>query len=123
MTATENLPMAKDRFLSDYLPMTERTFAERLRVVIDADPDLTEAGLARAAGLDNSTIRQLLSGKAKNPRLDTAMKICRALGTTIEHFMGSDLDPTQAEILALYVQLSDAERRILLAAAKGIAAD
>lgn len=102
--------------------MTDRTFSQRLREVIDADPNLTESGLARAAGLDNSTIRQLLSGKAQNPRLDTAMKICRALGTTLEQFMGRDFDPVQAEILDLYVQLSDEERRILLAAAKGIAA-
>jgi len=102
--------------------MTDRTFSERLREVIDADPNLTEAGLARAAGLDNSTIRQLLSGKAQNPRLDTAMKICRALGTTLEHFMGRDIDPVQTEILDLYARLSAEERRILLAAVKGIAA-
>lgn len=67
--------------------MTDRTFAERLRQVIDADPELTEAGLAVKAGLDNSAIRSLMSGRVKNPRFDTAIKICRALGTTVEDFM------------------------------------
>ncbi len=108
---------------SDKIYMDERTFAMRLREAIDANPDLTEAGLARDAGLDNSTIRQLLSGKAKNPRMDTAMKICKALGTTIEDFMGAGRDSVRSEILDLYTQLTEDERRFLLSAAKGIASD
>jgi transcriptional regulator with XRE-family HTH domain len=71
--------------------MPDRTFAERLRRIIDADPDLTVAGLAVRAGLDNSALRSLLSGKSKNPRLDTAMKVCAALGTTLEDFLSGAL--------------------------------
>jgi transcriptional regulator with XRE-family HTH domain len=107
---------------SDYLCMVDRTFAERLRAAIEADDDLTPAGLATKAGLDNSTIRQLLSGKAVNPRVDTAMKICAALGTTLEEFLGLEYDPVQREIVRLYMQLSAEERRLLLGAAQGIAA-
>jgi transcriptional regulator with XRE-family HTH domain len=108
--------------LSDHFNMADRTFAERLRAAIDADPDLTPAGLATKAGLDNSTIRQLLSGKANNPRVDTAMRICAALGTTLEEFLGLEYDPVQREIVRLYMQLSVEERRLLLGAAQGIAA-
>ncbi len=102
--------------------MADRTFAERLRAAIEADPDLTPSGLALKAGLDNSTVRQLLSGKANNPRLDTAMRICAALGTTLEEFLGVEYDPVQREIVRLYTQLTVEERRLLLGAAQGIAA-
>lgn len=108
--------------LSENSGMADRTFAERLRAAIEADPDLTPSSLAVAAGLDNSTIRQLLSGKANNPRVDTAMKICAALGTTLEEFLGVEYDPVQREIVRLYTRLSAEERRLLLGAAQGIAA-
>ena len=123
MYATENFPMAEKSQLIDYYVMSNRTFAERLNSAIESDPDLTAAGLARKADLDNSTIRQLLSGKAQNPRMDTAMKICRAMGTTIEEFMGVSRDPVQAEILDLYTKLSEQERRTLLSAVKGIVSE
>jgi transcriptional regulator with XRE-family HTH domain len=100
--------------------MTEKTFAQRLRFVIDADPDLTEAGLAVRAGLDNSTIRALLAGKTKHPRVDTAMKICAALGTTIEEFMGLPLTPEEREINQLVSQLSADERRLLIGYGEGL---
>jgi DNA-binding Xre family transcriptional regulator len=94
--------------------MTDRTFAERLRAVIDSDPNLTEAGLATRAGLDNSTIRALLAGKTKNVRIDTALKICDALGTTIEEFMGTARSQEERDILRLIGQLPVPMRRQLL---------
>lgn len=103
------------------LAMEQGEFTKRLRARIDADPDLTEAGLATKAGLDNSTVRQLLSGKAKNPRMDTALKICQALGVSLEEFMGAEFDPVQAEILRLLTQLDEPERHALLGAARGLA--
>lgn len=100
--------------------MTDRTFAQKLQAVIDADPNLTEAGLATKAGLSNSVIRKLLAGTTKNPRVDTAMKICSALGTTIEEFMGLPLTPEEREINAVVSELSADERRELLAYGKGL---
>lgn len=100
--------------------MDTRGFVERLRARLDADPDLTASGLATKAGLSNATIRKLLHGKSQSPRIDTAMRICQALGTTLEEFMGLEVDPSRQEILSLYAQLSDDERRMLLAAAKGL---
>jgi transcriptional regulator with XRE-family HTH domain len=79
--------------------MPDRTFAERLRRIIDADPDLTVAGLAVRAGLDNSALRSLLSGKSKNPRLDTAMKVCAALGTTLEDFLSGAFEAGRSPTL------------------------
>jgi transcriptional regulator with XRE-family HTH domain len=101
--------------------MQEQTFAARLRAVIDSDQSLTEAGLATRAGLDNSTIRQLLAGKTKNPRVDTAMKICAALGTTIEEFMGSPQTQEERDILRLISQLPVHLRRQLLGYGQALA--
>ena len=107
--------------------MSDRTFAQRLQRVIDNNPNLTVSGLAVKAGLDNSALRSLLSGRAKNPRLDTAMKVCAALGTTLEDFMSGaydqdpkDADPEAERIRALLSQLSPDERRRLLSYGEGL---
>lgn len=94
--------------------MPDRTFAERLRERINNDPELTEAGLAVKAGLSDSVIRKLLAGNTKNPRVDTARKICQALGTTLEQFMASPLTDEEQEIVDLVSQLPDHLRRQLL---------
>lgn len=107
--------------------MSEPTFAERLQRVIDSDPGLTVAGLAVKAGLDNSSLRSLLSGRVRNPRLDTAIKVCGALGTTLEDFMSGAYEAgrvppdTEAQrIRSLMSQLSPHERRLLLTYGEGL---
>lgn len=107
--------------------MIDRTFAERLRRAIDSDPKLTEAGLATKAGLDNSALRSLLSGRVKNPRLDTAMKVCEALNTTLEDFMSGAFEagrlPADAEdqrIRHLVSQLTIEERVRLVTYGEGL---
>jgi len=94
--------------------MKQRAFADKLRAVIDADPHLTAAGLATKAGLSNATIRKLLSGENQHPRVDTAEKICRALGTTYEDFMREEPTPEEEELLRLVEKLpADLRRRLL----------
>ncbi|KFI34255.1 DNA-binding protein [Haematobacter missouriensis] len=96
-----------------------RDFVDILADRIAADPSLTEAGLAKAAGLDNSTIRQMIRHH-RHPRIDTALKICRALGETVETFMSEQNDPVVSEVLLLLDQLEPAEKAMLLAAARGL---
>ena len=91
-----------------------RVFAERLRARIEADPNLTAAGLAVKAGLDNSTIRQLLSGRIETPTMRTAEKICAALGTTVEEFMSNAETEEEREIVRLVSRLPAHLRRQLL---------
>lgn len=107
--------------------MSDRTFAQRLQAAIDADPNLTPAGLAKQAGLDNSAIRSLLSGKAKNPRVDTAVRICKALGTTLEDFMSGEFqdatvpaDEEERRIRSLLSQLTIEERLRLVTYGEGM---
>lgn len=107
--------------------MNDRTFAQRLQAAINSDPKLTPAGLAKQAGLDNSAIRSLLSGKAQNPRVDTAIKICGALGTTLEDFMSGvfqtsrlPADTEDQNIRTLLSQLTIEERRRLVTYGEGM---
>ncbi len=107
--------------------MTERTFAQRLKAAIDADPHLTEAGLATKAGLSNSVIRKLLKGDTQNPRVDTAIRICAALGTTLEDFMSGAFqdatvpaDAADQRIRHLLSQLTVEERVRLVTYGEGL---
>ncbi|WP_121068286.1 helix-turn-helix domain-containing protein [Chachezhania antarctica] len=107
--------------------MPEPTFSERLQSVIDRDPNLTVAGLAVKAGLDNSALRSLLSGRVKNPRMDTAIKVCAALGTTLEDFMSGAFQagqvPADSElqrIRSLLSELSPRERHLLITYGEGL---
>ena len=99
-----------------------RAFAEKLQAVIDQDENLTVAGLAVKAGLDNSTIRQLLSGKIETPTLRTANKICEALGTTYEVFMSNAQTPAEKEIVRLVMLLPDDLRQKLISYGQGLLA-
>lgn len=99
--------------------METREFVQILKDRIEADPNLTVSGLAVKAGLNNSTIRQMIA-KGRSPRIETAVKICRALGDTVETFLSEGRDPITREILVCLEQLSDAERRMILGAVKGL---
>lgn len=99
--------------------MADIDFVDILAARIAGDPDLTEAGLAKKAGLNNSTIRQMIKHR-RSPRIETAVKICRALGETVESFLSKNRDPVMSEILFHLEQLSAEERRLLLGAARGL---
>ena len=99
-----------------------KTFTEILISRIEADPKLTVAGVAIMAGLDNSTIRRMIEHE-RNPRIDTAMKICDALGVSIDEFMSESRPGLEVEFLRLAALLSDDERRILGVALKAIVED
>lgn len=98
-----------------------KEFVDILMERLESDPGLTEAGLAKAAGLDNSTIRQMIKFR-RNPRIDTAMKICRALGTTIEEFMGQAQTEEERRILRLVAELPVELRRQLIGYGEALAA-
>lgn len=86
---------------------------------MEEDPKLTPAGLAKSAGLDDSTIRQMIKFR-RSPRVDTAMKICRALGTTIEAFMGQPQTDAERRILRLVSELSEPLLQRLLGYGEGL---
>lgn len=49
---------------------------------------LNYPGLAAIAGVPRATIRQIENGRAVNPRLNTVVKLAKALGVTIGELVG-----------------------------------
>ncbi|AUQ93841.1 helix-turn-helix protein (plasmid) [Phaeobacter inhibens] len=97
-------------------------FLRKLRQVIDQDPDLTEAGLAVKADLNNSAIRGMFKNADKrSPRIDTARKICAALGTTLEEFLSDARTEEEKEITHLVMKLPEHLRQQLLGYGRGLA--
>ena len=104
-------------------PDIREPFLRRLRETIDADPNLTEAGLAVKAGLDNSAIRAMFKHADKrSPRIETARRICEALGTTLEEFLSNAQTNEEREIVRLVMQLPEHLRHELLGYGRALAA-
>lgn len=125
MLASDFYPMHSGNGIWHTVGMDADKFIARLRAKIDSDDDLTPSGLAIKAKVDNSTIRKLLSGENQSPRMATAEKICKALGTTLVEFMADhpdQPDPLRKELLDAYNLLEPRERRILAGVAKGMLA-
>lgn len=89
-------------------------FLVRLKERIDNDPDITAASLSVKAGLSNAAIRHWLNGDSKSPTLESARKICAALGTTLEEFMSEAETSEEKEIVRLVMQLPEHLRQQLL---------
>lgn len=97
-------------------------FLIRLKQRIDSDPELTAAGLSVKAGLSNAAIRHWINGDSKSPTLESARKVCAALGTTLEEFMSEATNPVEQEIARLALQLPDHLLKELLGYGRGLAA-
>ncbi|WP_245943262.1 helix-turn-helix domain-containing protein [Rhodovulum viride] len=67
-------------------------FITGLERIMDAR-GLRAAPLSEAAGLSKSFIRDLRRGKAASPKLDTAMKIARALDMSVEEILAAANGP------------------------------
>ncbi|MEM6901328.1 MAG: LexA family transcriptional regulator [Pseudomonadota bacterium] len=63
-------------------------FVLGLRRLMEANPELNPANVAKGAGLDNSTIRKMLEDGKRSPNLRTALAICRYLGVNIMEMVG-----------------------------------
>lgn len=95
-------------------------FVEALRWWLDHREGLSPTGLAKQAGLDKTAIRQIIEFD-RSPRIDTAMKICAALGVSLDQFLARDDDARRSELMRLLALLTDDELDMLQAAARGIA--
>lgn len=97
-------------------------FAANLAAIIElreTDP----AKLARKAGMNKTGIYDILSGKSKNPRLDTVEKIARALEVPPSRlFADTPLDELQAQLYSTLMDLGLSDREKLLLTAKSWAA-
>lgn len=112
-------PIAASPAQWDFKPMEKPTFIELLQDRIEADPELNETALAIKAGLDKSTVRQMIKLN-RSPRLKTAQAICEALGTTYEEFMAEALSEEERLIHDLVRRMSPQQRRRLLGFGEGL---
>lgn len=88
--------------MPDQAPLRDRDpFISGLRVILEHRADLTEAGVSAKAGLDNSTVRKLLSGENASPKVSTAQRIADALGYSLSTIIALGLHPRAKEVLAI----------------------
>ena len=80
-------------------------FTDWLQKKIDKNPDLTIAGVAEEAGLDNSTLRLLIK-RGGTPKLDNAIALAQAAKADIIDFLGGERLNTFPTIPRLDVALS-----------------
>ncbi len=89
-------------------------FLIRLKERIENDDSITAASLSVKAGLSNAAIRHWINGDSRSPTLESARKVCAALGTTLEEFMSEARTAEENEIVRLTMQLPAPLRQKLL---------
>ena len=89
-------------------------FRRRLARVL-AEEGETQSSLARAVGVDRSTISQLLSGEAARlPNAHVAAECAAALGVSTDWLLGlSDRPERAADLLAASMEISTAARALI----------
>lgn len=76
-----------------------------------------------AAGVSYDAYKKVSAGKTKSPNVDDAIKLAHALGKTVEELIGDHFVEDREAIARLWRELSEGERDLLLAAARGRAAE
>lgn len=57
----------------------------------------TKYRLAKEAGLGQSTVHEIMSGKKKSPNAKTLQKLATALGVTVDTFFNDDSNPNESK--------------------------
>ncbi|AGH27922.1 helix-turn-helix domain-containing protein [Clostridium perfringens] len=57
----------------------------------------TKYRLAKEAGLGQSTVHEIMSGKKKSPNAKTLQKLATALGVTVDTFFNDDSSPNESK--------------------------
>ena len=65
-------------------------FAARLLELAD-ERNKTVAEIAKAGGLRQSTVSEIMQGRSKHPRLNTIQMYCNGCGISLPEFFDSDL--------------------------------
>ncbi len=89
---------------------------------------LTESGLplqqvCEAANVSYEKYKKFMQRGGKNPNasttVDDAVKIANALGLTLDELLDDQTAKSRSEAVSLWLRLSDEERNLLQAAARG----
>lgn len=63
------------------------TLAERIQHAMEVR-GMSQADLARATGIATSNIAYIVTGKTKDPRFDSVLKIAKALDVSLDYLAG-----------------------------------
>lgn len=67
-------------------------FHERLQAILDSK-NLKQVSLAELTGLSSAQVNHLVSGRTKDPKLETVVKIANALDISLDYLAGRREDP------------------------------
>lgn len=59
---------------------------------IRTERNISQAALASISNVPQQVISDIESGKVRNPRIETVMKLCKALDVSIDEMMKGDTD-------------------------------
>lgn len=82
-------------------------------------PGWTIKRVAKLSGVSEEQLKKLNQGKSQSTNVDDALKVAHVFGVTLDEFLQDDTARLRSEAATLWQGLSDAERSILLAAARG----
>ena len=80
------------------------------------------AAVARGAGVSVEQLKKVKQRDTASTNIDDAVRVANYFGFTIDEFLRDDLASDRISAVRLWFQLSEAEREILRAAARGRAA-
>lgn len=72
--------------------MVYMDFHERLQAILDSK-NLKQVSLAELTGLSSAQVNHLVSGRTKDPKLETVVKIANALDISLDYLAGRREDP------------------------------
>lgn len=75
--------------------------------------------VAEISGVSYEQLKKIKQRETASTNVDDAVKIANVFGVTLAEFLEDEAAIVRSEIVNLYMQLSEAEREILLAAARG----
>ena len=77
------------------------------------------AYVADEAGVSYEQLKKLKQGHSQSTNVDDAVKIAHAFGMSLDEFIGDTTVEDRLQAFALWRDLAEEEREILLAAARG----
>ncbi|WP_425310143.1 helix-turn-helix transcriptional regulator [Falsirhodobacter halotolerans] len=95
-----------------------RPFRDALIEALDAT-GWTLKRVAEESGVSEEQLKKVRQGKSRSTNVDDALKVAHVFGVTLDEFLGDDTSAVRSEAAQLWMQLSQEERDILLAAARG----
>lgn len=75
--------------------------------------------VAEQSGVSYEQLKKLNQGKSLSTNVDDAIKIAHVFGLTLDELVGDTTAEDRTAVTALWLQLSEAERDLLRAAARG----